>query len=118
MSVASRPLDRPASPVARRTPLQRFTAPFLAIGLVGLLVGSGPLLAIGFGCTLAAAWIQRRSLVWRGPMDAAWIALMAGSLLGLLVSHDQPSAFSRLGAVAAAVTLFVLARRVGARPRG
>jgi tetratricopeptide (TPR) repeat protein/O-antigen ligase len=118
MSVVSRPLDRPASPVARRTPLQRFTTPLLAIGLVGLLLGSGPPLAIGFGCTLAAAWTRRQSLVWRGPMDAAWIALMAGSLLGLLVSHDQPSALSRLGAVAAAMTIFVLARGAGARPWG
>ena len=118
MSVVSRPLDRPASPVARRGPLERFTIPLLAIGLVGLLVGSGPPLAIGFGCTLATAWIERRRFTWRGPMAAAWIALMAGSLLGLLVSHDQPSALSRLAAVAAAMTLFVLARQAGARPRG
>src|SRR5690242_4986828 len=118
MSVVSRPLDCLAPPLTRRSPLQRFAAPILAIGLVGLLIGTGPPLAFGFIFTIAAAWTQRRSLHWRGPLDTAWIAILAGSLLGLLVSHDPAGALSRSGAVAAAMTLFVVARRVGEQPGG
>jgi len=49
----------------------------------------------------ATGWLSRR-----GPLDIGWLALLVGSVLGLVVSHSPGAAAARLAAVLAASTLF------------
>src|SRR5439155_17322924 len=52
------------------------------------------------GCA-STGWLARSS-----PLDAGWLALLIGSLIGLAVSSNPGAALGRFGAVLAALTLY------------
>jgi tetratricopeptide (TPR) repeat protein/O-antigen ligase len=82
--------------------------PLLVLVSVALLLAApAALVWPALGLALAA-WLLcgRAWLASRTPLDAAWLLLLLGSLIGLVVSADYAAAQGRFAAIAAAATLF------------
>src|SRR5918998_730737 len=86
--------------VERAAPLRRADLLLAPAGIVLLLAGPELLLLPGFGLLLlawfsrgrgAAGWLSRPT-----PLDVGWLALLIGSLVGLLVSHNASAAANRM----------------------
>src|SRR5687768_6006398 len=96
--------------VGRAAPLRGADLLLAPAGIVLLLTGPELLFWPGFGLVLLAWLIRGRGATgWLSrptPLDVGWLALLIGSLVGLLVSHNAPAAANRMAAVVAALTAF------------
>jgi tetratricopeptide (TPR) repeat protein len=114
MSVASRPFERSAdqrTPLAGQATVSRWLdGPTVPLGVVFLLAGPTVLVWPGFLFVFlgrlarargAQGWLAQRSM-----LDVGWLALLAGSLIGFVVSPNGSASLARLAAVIAALSLF------------
>jgi tetratricopeptide (TPR) repeat protein/O-antigen ligase len=105
--------------------------PNLALWLGWLLVPlgvslmlAGPITLLGPGFLLVlVGWLARGRgkqgwLAQHSPLDAGWLALLVGSLIGYVASPNPAAALGRLGAIIAALTLFFWLQSQVRSPRG
>src|SRR5881397_509558 len=105
MSLAYRSLVRSAEAGQRAGPgpalAQRLEAPGTLLGIALLLAGPAPLLWLGILIVLTAWIVRGRAatgwLACRSPLDVGWLAILAGSLLGVAASANLSAAVGRLG---------------------